>query len=105
MVERNDDQHVYGCDQDDHMKSSSSFSFTAKKHQGANKEKLKVAISSIAASVGLAIFKIVVGLSTNSLYIIRSFPFRTRHNGCSNDPIRYTHGNEVFRFEIYIWIC
>ena len=70
MVEQNDDHHNHDCDQDEHREFSSSSSFIANKRQEAHKEKLKVAITSIVASAGLAIFKIVIGISTNSLGIL-----------------------------------
>jgi len=40
------------------------------KKDGENKEKLKVAITSIVASLGLTIFKLAIGLVTNSLGIL-----------------------------------
>lgn len=70
MVEQNDDHHNHDCDRDEHREFSSSSSFIANKRQEAHKEKLKVAITSIVASAGLAIFKIVIGFSTNSLGIL-----------------------------------
>ena len=77
MVEQNDDHHNHDH-QDEHRESSSTSSVVAKKRQDAHKEKLKVAITSVVASAGLAIFKIIIGFSTNSLGdIIRSFPFWT----------------------------
>jgi cation diffusion facilitator family transporter len=69
VVEQNDDHHNHDH-QDEHRKFSSPPSVVAKKRQDANKEKLKVAIASIVASTGLAIFKIVIGFSTNSLGIL-----------------------------------
>ncbi|HET7147398.1 MAG TPA: cation diffusion facilitator family transporter [Candidatus Nitrosopolaris sp.] len=69
MVEQNDDHHNHDH-QDEHEESASDLSVVAKTRQDAHKEKLKVAITSIAASAGLAIFKIIIGFSTNSLGIL-----------------------------------
>ena len=69
MVEQNDDHHNHDH-QDEHRESSSPSSVVAKKRQDAHNEKLKVAITSIIASAGLAIFKIIIGFSTNSLGIL-----------------------------------
>ena len=69
MVEQNDDHHNHDH-QDEHRESPSPSSVVAKKRQDAHNEKLKVAITSIVASAGLAIFKIIIGFSTNSLGIL-----------------------------------
>jgi len=70
VVEQNNDHHNHDYDQDKHRGFSSTSSFIANKVQQAHKEKLKVAITSIVASAGLAIFKIVIGFSTNILGIL-----------------------------------
>ena len=69
MVEQNDDHNDHDH-QDEHKEFSSTSSFIANRHQDAHKEKLRVAITSIVASACLAIFKIVIGFSTNSLGIL-----------------------------------
>ena len=70
MVEQNDDHHNHDFDQDQHREFSSHSSILAHRRQEAHEEKLKIAITSIVASAGLAIFKIVIGFSTNSLGIL-----------------------------------
>lgn len=70
MVEQNDDHHNHDYDQDQHREFYSHSSLLAHRRQEAHQEKLKVAITSIVASAGLAIFKIVIGFSTNSLGIL-----------------------------------
>jgi cation diffusion facilitator family transporter len=70
VVEQNDDHHNNDREQNEHREFSSTSSFIANRRQEAHKEKLKVAITSIVASAGLAIFKIVIGFTTNSLGIL-----------------------------------
>ncbi|MFZ0222783.1 MAG: cation diffusion facilitator family transporter [Candidatus Nitrosopolaris sp.] len=70
MVEQNDNHYNHDYDQHEHREFSSPSSFIANTRQEAHKEKLKVAVTSIVASAGLAIFKIVIGFSTNSLGIL-----------------------------------
>jgi cation diffusion facilitator family transporter len=70
VVEQNDDHHNHDYDRDQHREFSSHSSLLADRRHEAHKEKLRVAISSIVASAGLAIFKIVIGFSTNSLGIL-----------------------------------
>jgi cation diffusion facilitator family transporter len=70
VVEQNEDHHNHDYDQEEHRGFSTHSSLLADRRQEGHKEKLKVAITSIVASAGLAIVKIVIGFSTNSLGIL-----------------------------------
>jgi cation diffusion facilitator family transporter len=70
VVEQNDDHHRHDYDQNQDREFSSHSSLLANRRQEAHREKLKVAITSVVASAGLAIFKIIIGFSTNSLGIL-----------------------------------